>query len=354
MNPEKIRCGLPKLVSEINALGLKFGIWIEPEMISMDSDLYRAHPEWMLAIPGRPPVSSRCQYVLDMTRKDVIDYLYNQFAKLLNSCNIEYVKWDMNRNISDAYSTLLQAEHQGEVFHRYILGVYDLLERLTCAFPNVLLETCSGGGGRFDAGMLYYSPQIWCSDNTDPIERMTIQYGTSYVYPYSCMGAHVSASPNHKTGRETSIELRGAVAMTGAFGYELDPTKLSEEEKHEIRNQIEDYKKNWELYTFGTLYRLMDHPGFGKEYAWLLVSEKKDQAMLTYVLKNPSANAPVTYLRLRGLNEKTTYRLSGYPHVLSGQALMNGGISLPKLRGNHPFIKIRICQCDVNTEYESV
>lgn len=346
VNHEKIRCGLPKLCSEVNALGVQFGIWIEPEMISTDSDLYRSHPEWMLAIPGRPPVSGRGQYVLDMTRKDVVDYLYTTFSELLSSCNIEYVKWDMNRNISDAYSTLLQAEHQGEVFHRYILGVYDLLERLTSAFPNVLLETCSGGGGRFDAGMLYYSPQIWCSDNTDPIERMTIQYGTSYIYPYSCIGAHVSASPNHKTGRETSVELRGAVAMTGAFGYELDPTKLSEEEKQEIRKQLDDYKENWELYTFGTLYRIMDNPHQGKEYAWLLVSEKKDRAVLTYVLKSPTANAPVTYLRLRGLDENAMYRLSGYSNIFSGQALMNGGISMPKLRGNHPFVKFFINKCE--------
>lgn len=344
VNTDKIRCGLPSLCKKINALGLKFGIWVEPEMISRDSDLYRLHPDWMLSIPGRKPISSRCQFVLDMSRQDVVDYLFETFSNLLSSCNIEYLKWDMNRNISDIWSHLLPAKRQGEVLHRYMLGVYDLLQRLTSKFPDVLLETCSGGGGRFDAGMLYYSPQIWCSDNTDPIDRTAIQYGTSFLYPFSCISAHVSASPNHQTGRTVPMEVRGAVAMTGSFGYELDPTQLTSHEKEQIGKQIADYKENWELYSYGTLYRLLPNPANGSEAAWMQVSSDKCKAALTYLLKSPVANAPVKYLKLRGLDPKAIYSVNPGNILLSGAALMHAGLPVPELRGDYPVVQFILTQ----------
>lgn len=345
VNEDKIKCGLPALCEEINRLGLRFGIWIEPEMISLDSDLYRAHADWMLAAPNRAPVSSRCQYVLDMSREDVVDYLYDCFHALFSSCSISYVKWDMNRSISDFWSAALPAERQGELAHRYMLGVYRLLERLTDAFPDILLETCSSGGGRFDAGMLYYSPQIWCSDNTDPLARLSIQSGTEMIYPPSCIGAHVSASPNHQTGRRTELFLRGAVAMTGAFGYELDPSKLSAEEQHEIADQIKEYQKNWSLYSYGTLYRLES----GGTSAWMQVSEDKRCAVVTYVERNAEANAPVRYLRLRGLCAERIYRVEPFGYVLSGSALMQAGLPLPELLGNEPVGKLIL---EGNTDYD--
>ena len=344
VNTDKIRCGLPNLCEKINALGLKFGIWVEPEMISQDSDLYRLHPDWMLSIPGRAPIGSRCQFVLDMSRQDIVDYLFDTFSDLLASCNIEYVKWDMNRNISDIWSHLLPAKRQGEVLHRYMLGVYDLLQRLTSKFPNVLLETCSGGGGRFDAGMLYYSPQIWCSDNTDPIDRTAIQYGTSFLYPVSCISAHVSASPNHQTGRTVPMEVRGAVAMTGSFGYELDPSQLSTYEKEQIVKQIADYKENWELYSHGTLYRLLPNPANGLEAAWMLVSSDKRKASITYLLKSPIANAPIKYLKLRGLDPEAVYSVNPSNILLSGAALMHAGLSVPELRGDYPVVQFILTQ----------
>ncbi len=338
VNEQKIRCGLPRLCKEINALGLKFGIWIEPEMISEESELYRKHPDWVLAIPGRNPISSRCQYVLDMSRQDVVDYLFDVFSGLLESCNIEYVKWDMNRQLSDIWSCRLLAERQGEVFHRYVLGVYDLMNRLTAAFPDVLLENCSGGGGRFDAGMLYYSPQIWTSDNTDPVERLSIQYGTAFLYPSSCMSAHVSASPNHQTHRTTSMKTRGIVAKTGSFGYELDPGKLTVAEKEEIRSQIQDYRHNWELYSFGTYYRLLPNPVDSRESAWMQVSQDQKKAVVSYVVKNVTANAPTRYLRLRGLRADTVYEISGWNFRASGAVLMNGGLPMPELYGDYPAV----------------
>lgn len=339
VNTDKIRCGLPVFCEKINALGLKFGIWIEPEMISRNSDLYRLHPDWMLAIPGRAPISSRWQFVLDMSRQDVVEYLFDTFSSLLSSCNIEYVKWDMNRNIGDIWSQQLPDKRQGEVLHRYMLGVYDLLQRLTSKFPDVLLETCSGGGGRFDAGMLYYSPQIWCSDNTDPIDRVTIQYGTSFLYPFSCIIAHVSASPNHQTGRTVSMEARGAVAMTGSFGYSLDPSRLSTQEKEQIGKQIVDYKENWELYSHGTLYRLLPNPANRSEAAWMLVSPDRCKASLTYLLKSPIANSPVKYLKLRGLDPEKVYFVKPGNLILSGAALMHAGLPIPELRGDYPVVQ---------------
>ncbi len=336
VNARKIKCGLPELCRRINALGLDFGIWIEPEMVSFDSDLYRTHPDWMLASPGRKPIKSRCQYVLDLSRNEIVDYLFERFSALLSSCNIAYVKWDMNRSLADIWSAALPAQRQGELLHRYMLGVYALLQRLTEAFPSILWETCSGGGGRFDAGMLYYSPQIWCSDNTDPIARLTIQRGTSYIYPPSCVGAHVSASPNHQTGRATSLALRAAAAASGAFGYELDPAGLSAAEKQEIITQIEDYKRNWQLYAYGALYRLESERG----HAWLRVAEDGKRAVLTYVQDGAEANAPARYLKLQGLSPTRTYRILPLGITVSGAALAHGGIPLPELRGNYPLVQM--------------
>lgn len=340
VNPQKLRGGLSVLSEKIHDMGMKFGIWLEPEMISLDSNLYRAHPDWMMAIPGRPPVSSRCQFVLDMSRPEVIDYLFSSICRILDEGRIDYVKWDMNRNISDVWSNACSSNRQGEVLHRYMLGVYALLDKVLSAFPNLLLETCSGGGGRFDAGMLYYSPQIWCSDNTDPIERLSIQYGTSFAYPCASVGAHVSASPNHQTGRTTPLNTRGIVAMSGTFGYELDPSKLSDKEKEEIKEQISIYKDNWKLFAQGSYHRLTGNPHSTDFCAWMHVSQNRESAVVSYVFKSTTANAPVTYLRLRGLNPEMVYSVSTMGAAFSGKALMSAGLSLPEPRGDYPAVHI--------------
>ncbi|MDE7361955.1 MAG: alpha-galactosidase, partial [Oscillospiraceae bacterium] len=258
VNENKLHGGLGKLVERVTELGMKFGIWFEPEMVSEDSDLYRAHPDWAIKIPSRKPIRSRFQLVLDMTNPEVREYLFNAVSAILNSADISYVKWDFNRHITDWYTPTLPKDNLGEMPHRYILGLYELLERLTSAFPNVLFEGCSGGGGRFDAGMLYYTPQIWCSDDTDAFERTVIQYGTSFFYPVSAVGSHVSAVPNHQTGRVTPFESRAAVAMAGSFGYELDLGKLSDDEKNAVRGQISRFKKYGTLIHNGLYYRLSD------------------------------------------------------------------------------------------------
>ena len=254
VNEKKLGGTLGNLIKGINDLGVKFGIWIEPEMVSEDSDLYRKHPDWALTVPGRNPVRSRNQLVLDFSRKEVVDEIYDHICKVLDQGNIEYVKWDMNRSLMDVYSSVTR--DQGRVLHDYVLGLYDFLERLVQRYPNLLIEGCSGGGGRFDAGMMYYTPQIWCSDNTDAIDRLRIQYGTSFGYPVSVVGSHVSAVPNHQTGRKTPLHTRGVVAMSGTFGYELNLMKLSEEEKQEIREQIAEYKSYAPIIQNGLYYRL--------------------------------------------------------------------------------------------------
>ena len=227
VNEKKLGESLGSLIEKINRLGLKFGIWIEPESVNEDSDLFRMHPDWVLAIPGRSPIRARNQLVLDFSRKEVVDYVFTKLCEVLDQGNIEYIKYDMNRSLSDCFSQ--GTKDQGRVYYDYMLGLYDFLERLIQRYPNILLEGCSGGGGRFDAGMLYYSPQIWCSDNTDALDRISIQYGTSFGYPVSAVGSHVSAVPNHQTGRITPFHTRGVIAMAGTFGYELDPKQLSEE-----------------------------------------------------------------------------------------------------------------------------
>ncbi len=334
VNEDKLRCGLGHLVEQVNALGLKFGIWFEPEMVSPVSRLYEAHPDWVLRIAERDMSISRSQYVLDMTRADVRDYLFEVISGVLGSANIEYVKWDFNRNLTEAGSALLPVERGGEIFHRYVLGLYDLLDRITTAFPHILLEGCSSGGGRFDPAMLYYSPQFWTSDDTDAMERLDIQLGTSYVYPASSMSCHVSASPNHQTGRQTSFVTRGNVAMAGAFGYELDLTKLTDEEKELIRHQVEAYHRYYDVINRGDLYRLIlptdSYNGkCGKCASWMYVSSDRSEALFTFVVIRTSVH-PVYFVRLRGLDPSAVYVDTATGARYHGDTLMNAGLNLTK------------------------
>ena len=329
VNEKKLGGTLGNLIKKINDLGVKFGIWIEPEMVSEDSDLYRKHPDWALTVPGRNPVRSRNQLVLDFSRKEVVDEIYDQICKVLDQGNIEYVKWDMNRSLMDVYSSVTR--DQGRVLHDYVLGLYDFLERLVQRYPNLLIEGCSGGGGRFDAGMMYYTPQIWCSDNTDAIDRLRIQYGTSFGYPVSVVGSHVSAVPNHQTGRKTPLHTRGVVAMSGTFGYELNLMKLSEEEKQEIREQIAEYKSYAPIIQNGLYYRLSD-PTTEEICAWEFVhTDEKEQSkvLLNIVMQVIHGNMTVNYVKLQGLEETAVYREEKSGKRYTGAALMYGGMPLP-------------------------
>lgn len=336
VNEKKLCGGLGSLVEKIKKMGMKFGLWFEPEMVSEDSELYRTHPEWAIQIPSRKPIRSRYQLVLDMTNPDVREYLFNSISKILRSAGISYVKWDMNRSICDHYTPCLSADDQGEISHRYVLGLYELLERLTSEFPDVLFEGCSGGGGRFDAGMLYYCPQIWCSDDTDAYERTKIQYGTSFFYPVSAVGSHISAVPNHQTGRTTPIETRAVTAMAGSFGYELDLNTLSDSEKQEVRKQITRFKKYGRLIHNGLYYRLSD-PMNDKFAVWEFVSEDKKEVLVNGVIFRTEPNRTQYLIKLRGLLPDADYRLDDSGMVYKGSALMNGGILLPKSWGdNYP------------------
>ena len=329
VNEKKLGGILGNLIKRINDLGVKFGIWIEPEMVSEDSDLYRKHPDWALTVPGRNPVRSRNQLVLDFSRKEVVDAIYDQICKVLDQGNIEYVKWDMNRSLMDVYSSVKR--DQGRVLHDYVLGLYDFLERLVQRYPNLLIEGCSGGGGRFDAGMMYYTPQIWCSDNTDAIDRLRIQYGTSFGYPVSVVGSHVSAVPNHQTGRKTPLHTRGVVAMSGTFGYELNLMKLSEEEKQEIREQIAEYKSYAPIIQNGLYYRL-SNPTTEEICAWEFVhTDEKEQSkvLLNIVMQVIHGNMTVNYVKLQGLEETAVYREEKSGKRYTGAALMYGGMPLP-------------------------
>lgn len=339
VNEEKLNGGLGKLTEKIKSLGMKFGLWFEPEMVSEDSDLYRSHPDWAIKIPSRNPVRSRYQLVLDMTNPEVRDYLFGAISDILKNADISYIKWDMNRSICDWYTPCLSAENQGEMPHRYVLGLYELLERLTTAFPDVLFEGCSGGGGRFDAGMLYYCPQIWCSDDTDAFERTKIQYGTSFFYPVSAIGSHVSAVPNHQTGRITPIETRAVTAMAGSFGYELDLNTLSHDEKQEVKEQIVRFKEYGRLIHNSLYYRLSD-PMNGKSAVWEFVSEDKKEVLVNGVIFRTEPNRTQYLIKLRGLLPDTNYRLAENGEVYKGRALMNGGILLPKSWGDYASIEM--------------
>ena len=326
VNEEKMGGPLSEIADKINQMGMKFGLWIEPEMVSEDSQLYRTHPDWVFTIPGRRPVRGRNQLVLDFSRKEVVDYIFGSISKVIDSANIAYIKMDMNRSICDVYTAVEQNQNYGKIMYEYVLGVYDFLERLIQRYPDLLIEGCSGGGGRFDAGMLYYTPQIWCSDDTDAIERIQIQHGTSFGYPVSAVGSHVSAVPNHQTGRVTSITTRSVVAMAGSFGYELDLNLLSEEEKEEVKQQIEDYKKYWNLIHNGTYYRL-HNPLTNHEFAaWEFTSEDKNECLLNIVTLTTHANAPVNYVKCKGLHPDKMYRNEKDNQIYNGNALMYAGI----------------------------
>lgn len=333
VNTDKLKGGLAPLVKQINELGMKFGIWFEPEMISEDSLLFSKHPEWALRIPERKPVMSRCQLVLDMSRQDVVDYLFERISSILNSANISYIKWDMNRGITDWYSAELSAKQMGELPHRYVLGLYSLLQRVTNAFPDVMIEGCSAGGGRFDAGMLYYCPQIWCSDDTDAYERTKIQYGTSFFYPVSAVGSHISAVPNHQTGRVTPFETRAITAMAGSFGYELDLNNISAEEKEEVKLQIKRFKEYDSLIHSGDYYRL-SKPHQDNYAAWGYVSENKSEALYHIVQFRTEPNFSLR-ICLRGLDKNSTYILAEDGKKYTGAALMSGGVLLPAPSGDY-------------------
>lgn len=353
VNENKLKGGLKKLVDDVNEIGLKFGIWVEPEMVNPDSDLYRAHPDWAIRIPGREPVQLRNQYVLDLSRKEIRDTVYQMIYDVLKSANIEYVKWDMNRTLTDLGSAFLGAENQDELCHRYVLGLYEMQDRMVNDFPYLLLENCSSGGARFDPGMLYYSPQIWCSDDTDAIERLAIQEGTSLLYPLSTMGAHVSVVPNHAIGRSTGFETRGNVALAGTFGYELDITKLDEKDKKSIPHQIALYHKYNDLVRRGDYYRIASYRENHLYDCWSVVSKDKTEAVVTYVqvLKVPDDRSRI--LRIPGLKpdkeyavivdrtdelhpeEDRTITLPFGPRMkMRGDALMYAGLPMPNFWGD--------------------
>ncbi|EIL8447576.1 alpha-galactosidase [Clostridium perfringens] len=328
VNKEKFPNGLNEIIEYINKLGMDFGIWIEPEMVNKDSELYRFHPDWIIHDPNRKPSHTRNQYTLDFSRDEVVDHIYNQIEKLLSDYNISYVKWDMNRYITECYSKDKGANLQGTVYHKYILNVYKLYDKLTTRFPNILFESCSSGGARFDPGMLYYAPQTWTSDNTDAMERIKIQYGSSLVYPLISMGSHVSESPNQQVFRETALETRANVAYFGNLGYELDVNKLSDVEKEEIKKQIQFYKENREVFQFGEFYRIKN-PYNNNISAWMVKSNDEKTIILgCYKLLN-HANEGKERVKLFGLDKDGDYKLS-YPYEkeFKGDELMNVGISM--------------------------
>lgn len=326
----KLPNGLRDLASRINDMGIGFGLWFEPEMISPESDLYRDHPDWCLHVPLRPRSEGRNQLVLDFTRAEVRDDIYTRIAKILRESPITYVKWDMNRHLTEIGSGSLPSTRQRETAHRYVLGLYEIMGRFTREFPHILFEGCSGGGGRFDPGILAYMPQIWTSDNSDAITRLRIQYGTSLAYPLSAMAAHVSAVPNHQVGRVTPFRTRGDVAFTGAFGYELDLAALSPEEKAEVKRQTAFYKQVRPLLISGDLYRLKS-PFTSQEAAWMIVAADGSEALVTHVTVLAEPNAPHRYLKLRGLDPKKNYsvRIEDISTVIAGDVLLHAGLNVP-------------------------
>jgi alpha-galactosidase len=330
-NTKKLPQGMAGLARKVNALGMKFGFWIEPEMVNPDSSLYRRHPEWVLSTPGRKSSLGRHQLVLDFSREEVVDYIYGMLKKVITGAHISYIKWDMNRSLTEVYSAQLSAEEQGMVYHKYVMGVYSLYERLRNDFPEILFESCSSGGNRYDAGMLYYAPQAWCSDNTDAIDRVMIQYGTSFGYPISSIGAHVSASPNQQTGRVTSISTRANVAYFGTFGYELDLNHISDEEFEEVKEQIKFMKENRRLLQFGTFYRLRS-PFEKDQAAWMVVSKDKKKAIFGFYCMRSNVNQLPGFIKLAGLKDDYRYTVRGEEYY--GDELMNLGLSLIKLNRN--------------------
>ncbi|MFA9379739.1 MAG: alpha-galactosidase [Acetanaerobacterium sp.] len=333
VNKTKLPNGLDGLGKYINDLGLKFGLWFEPEMISPDSDLYKAHPDWCIHVPGRDRTLSRNQLVLDLSRDDVCQTVTKMITDILSSAPISYVKWDMNRNMSEIGSAALEPGRQRETAHRYILGLYKMMETITNQFPDILFESCASGGARFDAGMLYYMPQTWTSDNTDAIERLSVQYGTSIVYPAVAMASHVSTVPNHQLHRTTPMDTRANVAMSGNLGYEFDLTKLSEEDKGKVKNQIEEYKQIRDIVQFGDLYRLKS-PFDGNETAWMFISPDQKDIVVDFFKVLTSCNYKLDVLKLKGLDAKKKYRVEATGEILGGDELMYSGLVVPELIGD--------------------
>ncbi|MBM7703081.1 alpha-galactosidase [Metabacillus iocasae] len=325
----KLPNGLEGVSKRIHDLGLKFGLWFEPEMVNPVSELYKEHPEWAIHTPGAPQTLGRNQLVLDYSRDEVINYLYEKIAGIIEKTGLSYIKWDMNRNITEAYSLGLETDQQGEFFHRYILGVYKLYDRLTTNYPHVLFESCAAGGGRFDPALLHYAPQAWTSDDTDSVERLKIQYGTSFAYPLYSIGSHISAVPNHQTLRVTPLETRANTAYFGTFGYELNPIDMTDDEKAAVKEQITFYKKHRSLVRDGHFYRLQS-PFHHNETAWMVVSEDQSEALVGWykVLATP-ANKTQQTLPLVGLHEQVEYEIEGLAGTFYGDELMQVGIQLP-------------------------
>lgn len=324
---KKLPQGIRGLAEKIENMGMKFGLWIEPEMVNKDSRLYEAHPDWVIRVPYREACHGRNQFVLDFSKEEVVDYIGDRISRILQDAPVSYIKWDMNRSISEAFSQGRKAEEQGKLFHRHILGVYRLYERLTSEFPEVLFESCASGGARFDPGMLYYAPQCWTSDNTDAVERLRIQYGTSFVYPPSSMGCHVSESPNQQTFRNTPLSTRAETAYFGCFGYEMDLDTLTEEEKEEVKEQIQYYKRIRKLVMDGIFYRLIS-PFEGDEAAWMVVSEDKRHALAGYYRMRQPANAPLKRLTLKGLDPDVRYQIRETGLEAYGDELMRAGMAI--------------------------
>lgn len=340
----KLPNGLRDLAERIERQGLQFGLWFEPEMISPDSELYRKHPDWCLHAEGRRRTEARWQLVLDLSRPEIRDYLYNALADIFANVPVSYVKWDMNRPLTEICSAAALPENQQEIAHRYILGLYELINKLTTAFPQILFESCSSGGGRFDPGMLYYMPQTWTSDNTDAVERLKIQYGTSLVYPVSTIGAHISAVPNHQVHRETSLKFRGDVAMSGNFGYELDLTQFTDAEKIQVKEQVAMYKEHRSLIQQGDLFRLRS-PFQGNETSWMFVSEDQCEAIVFYFQVLAKPNPATDVLQLRGLEHTYTYEVSGESGQVGsfhGDRLMQAGLIIPPLTGDYTSVWFKL------------
>lgn len=344
LNEVKLPKGLASLVEQVNQKGLQFGIWVEPEMVSVTSELYRQHPDWCLHMANRPHLYSRNQLVLDLSRKDVQNYLIEAMSTVFASANISYVKWDMNRNMT-CVASALQQHGIKEISHRYILGLYKILTALIEKFPHILFESCSGGGGRYDLGMLAYMPQTWTSDNTDAICRLNIQYGTSFIYPAITMGAHVSAVPNHQVGRITSLATRGAIAMAGNLGYELDLTQLPQAELTEIAQQVQTYKAIRPIIQTGDLYRLLNPTTTPNETAFLYIAKDKTEAVVTYCKVLAQAESPTTVLRLKGLDETALYRDVNTQQCYGGDELMHVGLTIPLARTDFYTVTFHFQKC---------
>lgn len=326
-NTDKLPNGIQGLSEKIDALGMKFGLWFEPEMVCKDTKLFKEHPDWIIATPNRRPSHGRNQFILDFSRDEVVDHIFSLMDNILAKSKISYIKWDMNRYITETYSQSLNYDQQGEVSHRYILGVYKLYERLIQKYPKILFESCAGGGARFDPGLLYYAPQAWASDDTDAAERLKIQYGTSMVYPLSSIGSHISAVPNHQVGRTTPMDTRANVAYFGTFGYELDITTLSEADKAKVHAQTSFFKEKRQLVRNGHFYRLLS-PFESNEVSWMVVSEDKKEAMVGYYKVLAKPNDKYYRIKLKGLDPDTLYAIEGKETTHYGDELMNIGIIL--------------------------